>query len=641
MGFWKNLFSGEGFPARWHCGRWSDELGWLHISSDFMIFLAYLMIPILMLYALQLKIRSGLPEPLARIAGLFVAFILCCGITHLNDAVIFFHPFYRFAGVMKGITAVVSWMTVFALIPALPKLLALHTPTELQTEVDHATGALKVERDSAERELEARRRVEAALMDAEARYRDLYDNAPDILLTIDLDSYQVTQCNATAQRRLGYLPEELVGQSMQQLCHDDSWIVLKNALKSLKADGAIEDTELVLRTNEGDALDISLNASLIQDKAANTSQARTALRDITNKKKAFRLFELAVEASPSGMLAVDLDGKIVLANTEAERLFGYAKNELIARRIEDLVPDDVRSEHPHLRETYLKRPMTRKMVGTRPLLGKKKTGETFPIEVGLNPIETPSGTVVLSAVIDRTEVVEQRRKLEAQQKALEKTNVELESFASAASHDLKAPLRAIQNAASWIEEDLPAEFRQGEVGENLKLLRNRAERMEALLNALLDYARAGRESTNHESVACLDVVLDIVALLGPEAEAATRVEGELPELVTARAPLQQVLYNLIANGLKHAERSDPEIVVSCTKHGDTYEFSVTDNGPGISAEFHAKIFEVFRTLHSRDVREGAGMGLALVKKVVESRGGQVRLRSQLGQGAIFTFSWPL
>ncbi len=289
MGFWNNLFSGDGFPARWHCGRWSDELGWLHISSDLMIFGAYLMIPIFMLYALRMKIRVGLPEPLARLIGLFVAFILCCGITHLNDAIIFIHPFYRFAGVMKGVTAVVSWMTVIALVPALPKLLALHTPTELQAEIDQATRALKTQRDSAERELEARRRVEAALMDAEARYRDLYDNAPDILLTIDLDSHQIVQCNATAQRRLGYLPEELVGRTMQQLCDSDSWTELQKALLTLKAEGDIDDTELVLRTNDGETLDMSLNATLIQDEAHNSSQARTALRDITNKKKAFRL----------------------------------------------------------------------------------------------------------------------------------------------------------------------------------------------------------------------------------------------------------------------------------------------------------------------------------------------------------------
>src|SRR5690606_25375497 len=100
---------------------------------------------------------------------------------------------------------------------------------------------------------------------------------------------------------------------------------------------------------------------------------------------------------------------------------------------------------------------------------------------------------------------------------------------------------------------------------------------------------------------------------------------------------QQVLYNLIANSLKHAERSDPEIVIRCTKTVDTYQFSVSDNGPGISPDYHAKIFEVFRTLHSRDVREGAGMGLALVKKIVENRGGQVWLESQLGRGATFTF----
>lgn len=598
------------------------------------------MIPVLMTYALRKKVREGLPAPLAKVIGLFVAFILCCGLTHLNEAIIFYHPFYRFAGVVKAITAAVSWLTVMALIPALPQLLALHTTGEMGDEVATATLALKVERDLVQRELEARRRVEAALLDAEARYRDLYENAPDMFLTLDLDGLRILHCNATAHQRLGILPEDLVGTHFLELCSADSQPMADKVLAELTAESQIENAELTLLTLDGEELEVSLNATLVET-APDGRQARTTLRDITNKNKAVRLFELAVEACPSGMLAVDMSGKIVLANTEAERLFGYGAKELMGSAIENLVPDDVRHAHPGLRKSYLKQPSARKMVGARPLMGRKKNGETFPIEVGLSPIETPDGVLVLSAIIDHTEIVEQRERLVAQQHALEKTNEELESFASAASHDLKAPLRAIQNATAWIEEDLPEEFQSGEVGENLALLRNRAARMEALLNALLDYARAGRDEATLAEVSCSDILTDIVTLLGPEAEAALHAQGDMPRLLTARAPLQQVLYNLIANGLKHCERDDPRIEVRAMAFPGGHEFSISDNGPGIDPAYHGKIFDVFRTLHSRDEREGAGMGLALVKKIVEGRGGVVKVESTPGEGALFRFTWPL
>jgi signal transduction histidine kinase len=219
---------------------------------------------------------------------------------------------------------------------------------------------------------------------------------------------------------------------------------------------------------------------------------------------------------------------------------------------------------------------------------------------------------------------------------LRRMNAELDAFAYAASHDLRAPLRGIANLAQWIEEDLQDSLRD-ETREMLALLRSRMHRMESLIEGILQYSRAGRVHEPPEEVDLQALVDEVIDLLSPpEATFETR---DLPVIVAERVPLQQILQNLIGNAVKHGGQG-VTITVSAEDAGPDWRFAVADNGPGIPEEFQDRVWGIFQTLEPRDKVEGTGIGLSLVKKLVESQGGSVWLHSRPDAGAVFTFTWP-
>jgi PAS domain S-box-containing protein len=225
-------------------------------------------------------------------------------------------------------------------------------------------------------------------------------------------------------------------------------------------------------------------------------------------------------------------------------------------------------------------------------------------------------------------------------RALQRSNQELDQFAYVASHDLKAPLRGIANLSQWIEEDL-AKALTDTTRDHLKLLRTRVHRMEALIEGVLEYSRAGRTQGEIEAVAVHRLVTDVVELLTAPAHVRISIEGKLPVLTTQKLPLQQVFMNLIGNAVKHAGGGpDAQITVAASTVDGVPSFTVRDNGPGIAEAFHDKVWGIFQTLQPRDKVEGTGIGLALVKKIVELRGGRVWLESSEGAGATFGFTWP-
>lgn len=222
---------------------------------------------------------------------------------------------------------------------------------------------------------------------------------------------------------------------------------------------------------------------------------------------------------------------------------------------------------------------------------------------------------------------------------LERSNRELDHFAYVASHDLKAPLRAIDNLSKWIESDAAA-LLPPDSQEHLAKLRGRVHRMERLLDDLLAYSRAGRVQHAPETVATGDLVRSVFDLLAPPSEFRLIVDDPLPELITQRVPLETVLRNLMGNAIKHHQRKDGCIRITARDMLEWVEFSVEDDGPGIAPAFHDRIFELFQTLQPRDQVEGSGMGLAIVKKTVESLGGTISVDSTVGEGAVFRFTWP-
>jgi signal transduction histidine kinase len=241
-------------------------------------------------------------------------------------------------------------------------------------------------------------------------------------------------------------------------------------------------------------------------------------------------------------------------------------------------------------------------------------------------------------VLKRTEA---ETELRSNNQNLARSNRDLEDFAYVASHDLKAPLRGIDNAAKWLEEDLH-DIISDESRKILELMRSRINRMEKLLDDLLTYSRTGRDDTAVGETNVEDMIENIIEVLSPPAHIKVRVEGELPVIVTATAQLEQVLRNLINNAIKHHDKQIGEVVISCGRSGDLVEFFVRDDGPGIPPEFHDTIFKLFQTLKRRDEVEGSGMGLAVVKKLVEQQNTSITVHSQGdGKGAEFRFHWPI
>jgi signal transduction histidine kinase len=299
----------------------------------------------------------------------------------------------------------------------------------------------------------------------------------------------------------------------------------------------------------------------------------------------------------------------------------------------------------------------------------RKDGSLFWANVVIAALRDPTGELVGFAKVTRDltarrEREDQARRLAADEAALREANRrndelallnarleealnaaaeayrELDQFAYVASHDLKAPLRGIANLAQWIQDDLGDRL-VDESAEHMRLLQGRVRRLEALIDGILTYSRAGRQLNEPEEIDSGAQVREVIELLSPVGVTIT-VARDMPTFLSERVPLQQVFINLIGNAVKYtsAARADGAVDISWRHAGDFYEFAVRDNGPGIAPEFHERIWGIFQTLEARDRVEGTGIGLSVVKKIIESRGGRVWVESTAGRGATFRFTWP-
>ncbi|QYJ79248.1 CHASE domain-containing protein [Shewanella acanthi] len=350
-------------------------------------------------------------------------------------------------------------------------------------------------------------------------------------------------------------------------------------------------------------------------------------------------FKLVIESSPSALLMVDDQGLITQANSQTVQLFGYSKAELIGQPIHIFLPQSLKAVHQKHMSNYLSQPFAKSMSMRDELFGFCKDGTRLSIEVGLTPIHMSEGVFILATIHD----VSERKRIEAQRilhtEELERINQELDRFTYIASHDLKSPLRGIEQLTSWLSEDL-ADNTNENVQKYLGLIQSRIQRMVLLLDGLLMFSRIGRVQTEIVQIDSRLLVEDMFALVAPSQGFSLQLEGDFPHFSTFKTLLELVIRNLISNAIKHHDRGEGVIKVTCERQEDRLWFSVIDDGPGISDEFHSKVFEMFQTLRPRDEVEGSGLGLSLVKKTVESLKGEVQLVSK-GRGCCFRFSWPI
>ena len=342
-----------------------------------------------------------------------------------------------------------------------------------------------------------------------------------------------------------------------------------------------------------------------------------------------------------GVASVNDQGMIRTFNPAGERIFGYTEKEIIGQNISLLFPGAAPGNSWQT-DYFKSSPDTEKskVLGvTREAAGLRKDGTTFPMDLAVVEMHDGGHNMFVGIMRDISE-----RKLVEEQKTrlmndLESANEELKSFAYVVSHDLKAPLRAIGALADWLSTDYADKF-DDDGKEHMRLLVSRVHRMGNLINGILQYSRVGRVREALVAVDLSQVVREVIDLLSPQANVTIRVESSLPTIVTEPTRMQQIFQNLFSNAIKYMDKPRCEIRVACSAEDEYWKFSVTDNGPGIESRHFDRIFQLFQTLAPRDRIESTGVGLTLVKKIVEMYGGRIWLESTIGQGTTFFFTLP-
>ncbi|WP_259331284.1 PAS domain-containing sensor histidine kinase [Legionella bozemanae] len=327
-----------------------------------------------------------------------------------------------------------------------------------------------------------------------------------------------------------------------------------------------------------------------------------------------------------------MKGKIILWNEGAYRNYGYTAPEMVNKKNIFVLHtrEDIKSGAA---QEFMNRALEKgnaEEVFERVRKDRSRFIAAVTLTLRRDDKGVPVGYVMISKDITEAKRIEDQ---------LLKTNEELEQFAYIASHDLKAPLRAIERLATWLEED-NADKLDDKSKEHLALLRQRTLRLANLIDGILQYSRAGRLDLNVERVNTKEILKDIIENLNPEGRFKIQYPKRLPIFKTAKIPLIQVFSNILGNSFKHHHREKGTIKIEVDTLGAFYLFTIKDDGPGIAPEFFNKIFVVFQTLKSRDELESTGIGLSIVKKIVESQGGKVMVQSQVGHGTTMSFTWP-
>jgi PAS domain S-box-containing protein len=483
-----------------------------------------------------------------------------------------------------------------------------------------------------------------------AKYRGLLEAAPDAMVVVNRDG-EIVLLNLRAERQFGYRRAELVGQKVKN-------IIPQGFAERLIADGTRSAAEalaqqigtgieLLGRRKDGTEFPIEIMLSPLENTEGILVTA--AIRDISVRKAAeHRLAQMEgryrglLEAAPDAMVVVNPQGEIILLNVQAENRFGYRRDELVGQKVKNIIPegfaerliaDGARSAAEALAQ----------QIGTGiELLGRRKDGTEFPIEIMLSPLESPEGILVTAAIRDITTRKTAANHLIQKVEELKRSNEELAQFAYVASHDLQEPLRMVASYTQLLARRYKGQL-DADADEFIAFAVDGSLRMQGLIEDLLTYSRAG---TNGKVVGEISSEGALEAAL-MNLQATTDETGALvthdllPDIAMDKSQLVQVFQNLIGNAIKYRGAEVPTAHISAAKgNGGEWIFSVRDNGMGIDPHHFERIFVIFQRLHGREEFAGTGIGLAICKKIIEGRGGKIWVNSEPGEGSTFSFAVP-
>ncbi|MBW4459767.1 MAG: PAS domain S-box protein [Nodosilinea sp. WJT8-NPBG4] len=702
--YWQSLRLGPYIPHG-HCYLWQPVLVWLHLLSDALIALSYWMIAGALIYFVQRR-----PDvPFRPLFWLFATFIAACGATHLLAVWTLWFPTYWVSGTVKALTALVSLATALELVPRLPQALALPNATQLmdmnralqdeigdrkQAEASLRTAEQEVRQLNQTLEDRVQRRT-AQLEEANQQIETLLEQERQARVTLQRTT---TNLQETAERLNLALSAAQMGSWDWQLdTNTQFWspqterimgfepgTVSPTAevwaervhpqdlpeIQALVDDAIASQAEFVgqyrMHWPDGSWHWVSAYGRVVSVKDGHAQRLVGVVQDITVAKQAEldlraseRRFRAVFEQAAVGMARLDWQGHWIQVNQKFCDILGYRPEELISRSFQSITYEGDRQQD----EYYYHQLLTEHTPCQFEKRYLRKDGTPLwtlvTASVESDAADCPSAFIAIVEDIEDRKAAQEELLRRADEMAntnlmlahttamLEQRNAELDQFAYVASHDLKAPLRAISNLADWIGEDLegqiPAENRR-----QLELLRSRVQRMEGLINGLLEYSRVGRRQRSMVAVNLNQLLDNVIDSLDPPEQFKVEVPTDLPTLYSHKTALGQVFANLINNAIKHhhcAGEACPEgnrgtVRITWQDQGQWLEFAIADDGPGIAPQYHDKIFTIFQTLKARDDFESTGVGLAVVKKIVEAENGRVWLTSAVGEGTTFYFTWP-
>lgn len=484
----------------------------------------------------------------------------------------------------------------------------------------------------------------------------MLDLANDTIAVLDLNG-AISYWNLGAKWLYGWRKSQAIGKNIHELLQTE-WTQPLEVIQKVFFERGSWQGELVRTKADGTKITVASRWTLQHDDQDKPVAILEISNDISDRKRSeialaqsAQRFRATFEQAAVGMAQATVEGKFLLVNQKLCEILGYSRQKLVEKRFQEITwEEDWASEEELLRQ-LLAGEIENFSLEKRYI---RNDGELVWANLTVSLLREQNGTQFLMAVVEdirERKQAEESLRLRAEElswtaqmlakttNVLRKRNQELDQFAYVVSHDLKAPLRAIANLSSWIEEDLSESMTEDTVHQ-MNLLRGRVHRMEGLIEGLLQYSRVGRIQVPSEMVKVEKLLAEIIDSLAPPSGFEVKVEPGMPTFVTEKLALQQVFSNLISNAIKHNRAESGYVKISVKELDEFYEFSVEDDGPGIAPQYHDKVFVIFQILEARDKVENTGIGLSLVKKIVEDQGGTISLESAEGEGATFRFTWP-